>query len=368
MYILYEICEKTSILRIVYYCKLALKLLCFFIPILLIVKISLDLYNNILKGETDWKKGFELVKTRLIATVILFMVFPIINFIFGSKIINNKGYLECWNNATSIKEIEEANKTVILDINKNEINNGNTILECYSKDGCYLNLPTPTKANHVFLGWSTSKTCNSYINTTYYTTTSGTYLYPCYREIETEKTTPKRTVKTNNTIYVGDSRTEGMCTYLRSEMESTERCVAEIGKSLNWFRNTAISQVDSILNSNSDKTYNIVIDLGVNGLTASRGKDYADVYNELKNGKWSKHNVIVTSVTPTNDNYKKNFNDSIKSFNNNLESSLDSKIVYCDIYNSVLSVIKQSKNIEPDGLHYTKSGSREVYKLKRNCF
>ena len=175
------------------------------------------------------------------------------------------------------------------------------------------------------------------------------------------------------TIFVGDSRTNGMCTYLKSEMESTEKCVAKDSQSLKWFQNTAISEVDKILNNNSSKKYNIIIDLGVNGISASGGKNYADTYNELKNGKWSKHNVIVTSVTPIDEaRYRSRYgsgktNAIIKSFNNNLKNNLNSNIVYCDIYNDVLTLIKDSKNIEPDGLHYTKSGSREIYKLKKAC-
>jgi len=372
-----NICLNPNILRIVYYGKLLFKVICFAVPILLIVKLTIILYKNMTTNFDDKKDIVKEVKNKLILAFLIFMVFPVVNAIFSIKAIANKSFLDCWNNATTMQEIDGYDKTVYLEANQSETGIGSNMLVCYSKTGCYLELPEAKRNGYSFLGWSTSKECNNYVKNNYYSTTKDVYLYPCFKQNETTNSSTNSggntnqesiTTKSNYTIFVGDSRTKGMCDYLKSEMSSEESCVAEIGKSLSWFKSTAILKVDSIINSHSDKTYNIVIDLGVNGLTSSGGKNYADTYNELKQGKWSKHNIIVTSVTPTSNSYKQNFNEIIKSFNNNLKSNLNSNIYYCDIFPSVLNVIQNSKNIEPDGLHYTKSGSREVYKLKKNCF
>ena len=188
------------------------------------------------------------------------------------------------------------------------------------------------------------------------------------------KEPPKpQTNKTEYTIFVGDSRTEDMCLFAKSHMKSTDQCVAEVGKSLSWFKQTAVPKVNNILNSNPNRTYNIIIDLGVNGLTPSSASNYAEEYNKLKNNAWQKHNVVVTSVTPvhearfSNSYGRSNFNSQIKEFNNNLQNNLSSNILYCDIYNDVLSLIQNTQNVSPDGLHYTTSGYIVIYNLKNDC-
>ena len=375
--ILSTVCQNSNFLKVIYYVKLSLRVVFFVIPIILIFKLILDVYKNIISGNNDEiKNNNKKMATRIIATIIMFFVYPIINLIFSLDVINQVGYLECWNNATTISEIDSYNKSIILDVNPSEIE-GSTTLECFSTTGCELKLPEAKRNNFDFLGWSTTKECDSIVNSDYYVTTTSTRLYACFKV--QENAIPKANLNNNTsktpskTIFVGDSRTEDMCSYLKSSMGSNESCVASSGKSLSWFNSTAVPKINSILNSDKDTVYNIVIDLGVNGLSSSGEANYANTYNGLKSGAWSKHNIVVVSVTPVNESkfsksYKqKNFNSKIKSFNNNLKSNLSSNIKYCDIYDSVLSLVSSSKNIEKDGLHYKKSGYESIYKLKKNC-
>ena len=383
MYIL-SVCDTELSLKIIYFVKLFLNLIFFIVPIILIIKISLDLYKGLIGSEKDdIKKILKNVGIKFGAAVILFLVMPIVNAIFSIDAIKHTEYIECWNKVTNLKDIENASKTVYLNVNQSEIK-GSTKLNCFGTSSCTVTLPTAYRSSVVsFLGWSESKECTNLINGTYQVTIKETNLFACYSDYKPNITPPTpnndnqggesgnnpQLVGTNYTIYVGDSRTYAMCTYLKSKMSNTEYCVAEVGKSLKWFQNTAIGKVDNYLNKHSDKVFNIVIDLSVNGIRGIKGESYAAEYNKLKEGKWSKHNIIITSVTPVREgsNADSLSNSSIEKFNINLKSSLDTSIKYCDIYPQMKSLVEAGGTIEKDGIHYTYNGSKSLYELKKSC-
>lgn len=103
-------CESVGpILSIV---KWALNLICWAVPILLIVLLTIDIAKIVTAGNLDDKMKKEVgskIVTRLIYAVVIFLIPIIINAIFGmlpSKAINNangSGYdaswWECWKSA-----------------------------------------------------------------------------------------------------------------------------------------------------------------------------------------------------------------------------------------------------------------------------
>lgn len=391
-YILESVCQNTLNLKVIFYVKLFVRFCSIFIPIVLIVKLIMDVYKNMIASKENNKEIISKASKRILASIIIFMIYPIVSIIFSSKIFENVSFKECWSNATSIKEIEELNKSVTLDINGNEIE-GSTILECYSKSGCNLKLPKATRNNFEFYGWSESKECKSYIKDSYNVTKTGVILYPCFskyklpdakKKTETEKTGDSLgttggstggdpSINATDTIFVGDSRTVGLCETVK--MSSNETCVAKGGIGYIWFKNTAVSDINNIIKKNSNKSYNIIIDLGVNDLTYN--SNYIKIYNSLKEGDWSNQNMIVISVLPANENkytrtYKTNkyyisdINNKIKNFNSNMKNGLNSKIKYCDLYDKVWDIVVDEQETS-DGLHYKSNAYKQVYTFKKSC-
>ena len=92
-------------------------------------------------------------------------------------------------------------------------------------------------------------------------------------------------------------------------------------------------------------------------------------YNELANGAWSKHNLILVSVNPVNEAieaqhgyHTKNVN--IISFNNQLKAGTSGKanIKYCDTYNLINGNFQTG-----DGLHYSGGTYKDIYNGMMGC-
>lgn len=181
--------------------------------------------------------------------------------------------------------------------------------------------------------------------------------------------------KGTKTIFVGDSRTVGICQYNNSTL-NVGKCrdyltVSQLGKGYTWFEQTAISNVNTLLNQNSGTKFNIVILLGVNDVsnTTTAAENAASKYIEKikkqANGDWKNHNIIFTSVTklgatstggswPITQASIDHFNSQMKSKINSLGLS---NVSYCDI-NSGLDL---SGKIASDNIHYTSDGYTAVY-------
>ena len=181
--------------------------------------------------------------------------------------------------------------------------------------------------------------------------------------------------KADNAIFVGDSRTVGICQYANTTL-NVGKCrdyltVSQGGMGYNWFKSTGVSNVTSLLKKNSSDKFNIVILLGVNDISNTEYwanaavKEYMNVIKQQAKGDWKNHNIIFTSVTPiggsstggswpvtqTNINY---FNSQMKSQINSLGYN---NVSYCDI-NSGLNL---NGKILSDKLHYTSAGYTAVY-------
>ena len=197
-------------------------------------------------------------------------------------------------------------------------------------------------------------------------------------QTQTEPTNPpsgNQTAKADGTIFVGDSRTVGICQYNNTTL-NVGKCrdyltVSQGGMGYNWFKSTAISKVDTLLSQNSNKTFNIVILLGVNDISNTTYwadaavKEYMTQIKSKASGTWKNHNIIFTSVTPlgaestggdwpvtqTNIDY---FNSQMKS---QINASGLSNVSYCDI-NTGLDL---TGKIAGDNIHYTSDGYTAVY-------
>lgn len=109
-------CLQPAILRIIYLVKIFLNIIRFGVPIVLIIKILIDVYKNVINPDS---KGeiIKNIKNRIIAAIIVFLVPTIINFVMsviGKATGENSynGISECWEFSTLeyIEIIEEEQK------------------------------------------------------------------------------------------------------------------------------------------------------------------------------------------------------------------------------------------------------------------
>lgn len=158
-------------------------------------------------------------------------------------------------------------------------------------------------------------------------------------------------------IFIGDSRTVGMGKAVQNE--DNVYFIAKVGEGYSWMVNTAIPEVDEVINENNDiDKWIIVSNYGVNDL---RNIDkYVDKYNELENNEWSDYNLYIMSVNPVDENKCHSVsNDNIDKFNNKIK---ENSFNYIDT-NNITSEIMQTQ----DGLHYDNSTYISIYDYTMRC-
>lgn len=266
--------------------------------------------------------------------------------------------------------------------NKNDSKSVTNCLKCfmyYSKDNC----PTYCEDGKTYNDRYKSKPTSNYSsNKTHTSSVNSNNTNSSNRTTSNSSSNNSSNVNLNNkVIFVGDSRTNGMCGFNDYNMHSGDSCrdyvaVSQAGMGATWFKNNAISAVNSILNQNSSSSYKILILLGVNDVGENAGDETANlnVYKELlvqmANEDWKKHNIVFVKVT-TGDRSLANQNnmhvsqEQIDSFNRQMKEFITSKnlsnLHFCDI-NDV------SKSYLVDGVHYTFEGSEFLYlELKNKC-
>ena len=174
-------------------------------------------------------------------------------------------------------------------------------------------------------------------------------------------------LKKSKVIIVGDSRME----FIEDDKEIITpfnfEFVAKSGMKIDWFKNTAIPKVKSIL-KNKSFNYYIVVNMGVNDLNSEYkgeeiSKKYFELYSKLAK-EYPNIEVYIMSVDPifenkiNKDELKNKFKKKkIKLFNNTIkdelkQSNLDN-LYYCNAYNTL-------QFESEDGLHYTQKTNRKI--------
>lgn len=316
-------CENPDILKIIMLIKTILNVVFIIIPIGLIVMLSIDLSKSVLSNDDSLKKPLSAIIKRLFAVVVLFLVPTLTNAMvkFIDNVLSGSSLSE---NVTSC--LVNANTT---DIASYQIE--------YDKFLC-------TERNGTWN--STNNTCG--VNTS----------NPSPNDDDDDDTTNPSSATA--TIFVGDSRTVGMCSAV--SLKASEKCVAKTSQGLTWLKNTAQTEVNTILNGNPNTVYNIVIYLGVNDLYNK--SSYVTTFNNLAT-TWSKHNVVIVSVTPVDEAKEQTYGYSVKnsditSFNSTVKNGINSSIDYCDIYGSLTFSTS-------DGVHYTNSTYQAIYSKINEC-
>ncbi len=185
--------------------------------------------------------------------------------------------------------------------------------------------------------------------------------------------------KYSHIIIVGDSRavrTER--TLKRNTLFSDENVsyVAEVGKSIGWLQAegyTLLKQKLAEVNTDPDKQVAVVITLGVNGV--STPEPYISYLNQLGDELSAQNcRMFFVSVNPCNQAQREKAgaahrrDDIVRSFNQKLQSGLNSKYTYIDTYSWLMQTgfstdsgpAGFNNNID-DGLHYAVNTYKRIY-------
>lgn len=135
----FNICDTEGFLRIVYFIKLAMNILRYVIPIILIVMITIDLLKNTINPKN--KDGMKKITNRLIAAVIVFLVPTVIDIFMGITAYffedsvnhtNRTNYTitSCYTNAnlTCINNINDY--LICKDVSDDEVKNCQKFRQC----------------------------------------------------------------------------------------------------------------------------------------------------------------------------------------------------------------------------------------------
>ncbi|MCM1053804.1 MAG: SGNH/GDSL hydrolase family protein [Ruminococcus sp.] len=171
------------------------------------------------------------------------------------------------------------------------------------------------------------------------------------------------------TLYIGDSRTQGM---MLSGAVSEDNTVYGVGYGYYWLvgngefnsnkTNALNGGIIGIQNKMApNNSYDIVIWLGVNDYRYCTASTYFKVFKELAEGKFSDNNIHIVSVGPVSDSRATTVsNDGINNFNQELKSLVESSDIpnlsYIDLNFNESSI----KGYDGMGLHYSASDYQNI--------
>lgn len=160
--------------------------------------------------------------------------------------------------------------------------------------------------------------------------------------------TPVKAVESTGYIFIGDSRTVGMSQAV--DAADNVYFVAKVGQGYEWFCDTAIAQVNTIIENNNYDNWVLISNLGVNDL--GNAEKYELKYKSLCMGEWRDYDFYIVSVGCIDESKYTGAatNDAIEKFNKRMQYYKN----FIDIYD-----ISKREIISKDGLHYDSS----VYKL-----
>jgi len=360
------ICEIPSVLKVVYFIKQFINIIRILVPIGLILMILLDLFKGIVATDEDgMKKSIPTIIKRIIFAVLVFLVPTIVNFVINIVYDLTGGdahLLSCVVNADMElikeyeKEYEEAKDSETSFLQELIQQARERIEEEKAREEERKNRIAEENANSGNSSGNSSSGNGSSGNS------SGSQKY-------------------DKTIFIGDSRTVGMCfsvtgysfntcTYNGTLANSgSDYYMAKGSMGLSWFTNTALPALKKLLDS--DQKYNVVINMGTNDMydvthnNSKAAEEYAAKYNKLKM-EYPNINLVIISVTQVDDaeaagNYYVRNSDVIY-FNKMLRPSINKNITYCDVYSKI-----EGKYKAPGGVHYDIPTYKLIYDEIQNC-
>lgn len=335
-------CHNVDLLKTIMFVKAILNIIFIVVPIGLIIMMAIDFLKVVIAGnENEQKENFTISVKRAIAVVVLFFVPTIVNLLMSLLGNLNIDWNFCYNYAT------RENIEIVA------IENVEKLLTETKKDLTFTNLnELKRQINNI----SDAETRKKYENELKKLNEE----YNSKVNTKEESSSNKKNTKNNYTIYIGDSRTVGMC--MSVSITNKEKCIAKGSMGFNWFSSTAIPELKQVLKSNPKS--NIVINMGTNDL--NNASKYAEAYNNLAK-EYPKSKIVAVSVTKIDDSLATSYgytvrNSNVVAFNTKLKSLLSSKVKYCDVYSKTKNTTSTT-----DGVHYNSDSYNKIYQAIKNC-
>ncbi len=175
-------------------------------------------------------------------------------------------------------------------------------------------------------------------------------------------------ISMNKVIVVGDSRMEYIENDSSIDIPVNMSFVARAGMKIEWFKGEAMERLDEILSKESNYTYHVILNMGVNDLSYEKsGKNVANNYYNLYNKLFSKYPNVkfyILSINPIDEklinitrpsNIRTNYEieNANLQFKRLINEKNTSNVSFCDSYNSLAFDTE-------DGLHYTRDTNQEI--------
>ena len=100
-----SVCDSATVLEVLYYIKIIIKLVCIAVPIILIVTMLIDTVKTVSSGDANLSDLFKKYSIKLIAAILVFFIPTFVNIIADT--VGNDEYNSCLKFATR-EEIENA--------------------------------------------------------------------------------------------------------------------------------------------------------------------------------------------------------------------------------------------------------------------
>ena len=138
----FYLCDTVGFLRVMYFIRLALNIIRYVVPIIVIVMIVMDLLKNVINPNE--KEGIKKITNRLVAAVVVFLIPTIVNIIvyfidliFENGSTTNYKVSNCYTNATMscINKIDDYLNCVDTGL-KNTIGESEELKQCKAYRQC----------------------------------------------------------------------------------------------------------------------------------------------------------------------------------------------------------------------------------------
>lgn len=104
-----DACTDVQLLNILNIFKSIIQLITILVPVILVIFVIIDIIKTISAGDVDTKKLSKSIAKRIAAAVIVFLVYPIVNFVLQITPLSNSYYISCYNCADQVLDISISN-------------------------------------------------------------------------------------------------------------------------------------------------------------------------------------------------------------------------------------------------------------------
>lgn len=343
-----SICDNPDVLQVMRIINIVITVIKIAVPILLIIFIMIELIGAV-ADEEKFKKVTSGAVKKFIAALLIFLIPTFVQVIVVNVVGSN--------------ETNEEYKNCLKDLSVEQIN------KIYEKNA--LEAIVKAESTNNYSDYSnavllTHKIPDKEVRTEYLNRLSAVKakIDLINENNKQNNSSDASNIKSNgSTIYMGDSRTNGM---KNTGLDSNEQVIAKDGGNYEDFLNHMVEAKNKL---SGNKTYNVVLNYGVNDL--GNVDKYCSKYKEFISSVDKGNTFYIVSVNPVrrNSNLTGATNSSIETFNKKIESCISdiTNAKYCDVYSSANLDTWEKSYIDKSDIHYTTEGYKYIYSKIKEC-